>query len=396
MKFFKFFVIFLAFLSCKKKEIIKDKKNSVNYEIMVSYKLSKGETLERVLLWKIPFMSVSEGYYFIKFFESKVNTRSLKDGDKFIFLFDEDKKLKEVSFIRRDTPFVINKFLKNNESLGFDYKRIRKKYDIDTALIFVRIKENLYEAFEPYEGGIYLADFIADCFSWVIDFNTEVRKDDEIIVLFEKKSVEGEFISFGNILYILYKGKYTGKKDAIYFNGAYYDSSGNSLERYFLRSPLPFGRISSRFKLKRFHPILRIVRPHFGIDYVAPAGTPVFAVADGEIVYAGWKGGYGIYVEIKHRNNYRTGYGHLKRLAPYVIRGKKVKQREIIGYVGSTGLSTGPHLHFEVKKDGKFINFLDLKPSPKVVLGQKEKKNLSDLLLKIKKKIYEKKYIFPS
>ncbi|MEN3045596.1 MAG: M23 family metallopeptidase [Candidatus Hydrothermales bacterium] len=396
MRFFKIFFILLILLSCRKKQIIENKKDVVNYDILVSYRLSKGEKLESVLLWKIPFMSVSEVYYFIKFFEKRVNVRSLREGDKFIFLFDKDKRLKEVTLIKVDTPYVINKFLKNSESPGYEYKRIVKKVKIDTAYICVKVKESLYDALSPYEGGEYLADFIADCFSWVIDFNTEVRENDEVAVLFERKIVEGEFVSFGNVLYILYRGKYVGKKEAIYFNGSYYDSLGYSLERYFLRSPLPYGRISSKFKLKRFHPILRIIRPHYGIDYVAPAGTPVFAVADGEVVYAGWKGGYGIYVEIKHKNSYRTGYGHLKRLAPFIRKGKRVKQREIIGYVGSTGLSTGPHLHFEVKKDGKFVNFLNLKPLPKAILNAKDKKKLFNLLLKIKKKIYEKKYMYPS
>ncbi|MEO0280214.1 MAG: peptidoglycan DD-metalloendopeptidase family protein [candidate division WOR-3 bacterium] len=394
MRLFKFFLIFIIISGCKKKKNFVKESFKEYCNITVSYKLSKNESLEKVLLWKIPFISVSESYYFIKFFEKKVNTRKLKEGDRFIFLFSDEKKLKEVNFVRKDTPNVINRFFKDDKNGEFGFERVLKKIDVDTTLIYSKINSNLYESFQGYQGGEYLADFIADIFTWVIDFNTEVREGDEVTIFFERKFLEGEFISFGKVLYILYNGKLVGKKEAIYFNGNYYDSLGNSLEKYFLRSPLPYGRISSGFKKKRFHPILRIVRPHHGIDYAAPPGTPVLAVADGEVIFAGWKGGYGNFVKIRHKNGYITGYGHLKRISSFIRKGKRVKQGEIIGFVGSTGLSTGPHLHFEIKKDGKFLNFLNIKPPSKKKLDSKEKEIFYEVLKKIKEKMNEKRYQF--
>ena len=131
----------------------------------------------------------------------------------------------------------------------------------------------------------------------------------------------------------------------------------------FLKSPISFRnyRISSRFTYGRMHPILKIRRPHLGIDYAAPSGTPVQAVADGTVRFAGKKGGYGNYIEIRHANSYTTMYGHLKGFAKGIKAGKKVKQGQTIGYVGSTGLSTGPHLDFRVKEKNKFVDFLKMK-----------------------------------
>lgn len=394
MRLFKIFLILITISGCKKKKNLFKEDLKESYDITVSYKLSKNESLERILLWKIPFISVSESYYFIKFFQNKINPRNLKEGDRFIFLFNDQKNLKEVNFVRKDTPDIIHRFYKNNKNDEFEYERILKKINIDTTLIYSRIKSNLFEAFEGYEGGEYLADFIADCFAWVIDFNTEVREGDEVIVFFERKFFEDEFINFGKVLYISYNGKLVGKKEAIYFNGNYYDSVGNSLEKYFLRSPLPYKKISSRFKKKRFHPILRIVRPHHGIDYAAPYGTPVYAVADGEVIFAGWKGGYGNFVKIKHKNGYITGYGHLRRIASFIRKGKRVKQGEIIGFVGSTGLSTGPHLHFELTKNGIFLNFLKLNPPSKRTLNSEEKEIFYEVYKKIKEKLNEKRNQF--
>ena len=137
------------------------------------------------------------------------------------------------------------------------------------------------------------------------------------------------------------------------------------LTREFLKSPLRYSRISSRFSRKRFHPVLRIYRPHLGIDYAAPTGTPVEATSNGKIIFIGWRGGYGKCIIIRHNHIYTSFYGHLSRFARGMKRGKKVKQGQVIGYVGSTGLATGPHLDYRLKKRGKFINPLKFN-SPRV------------------------------
>ena len=163
-----------------------------------------------------------------------------------------------------------------------------------------------------------------------------------------------------------YEGELLSKHEAVLFedpsgNIDYYTKEGKSLRKAFLRAPLNYKYISSYFSNNRFHPILRIWRPHLAIDYAAPSGTPVSTIGDGTVIYKGWNVGYGNYIKIRHPNNYETGYGHLSRFASGLKNGQKVKQGEIIGYVGATGLATGPHLDFSISENGKRVDFLKLK-----------------------------------
>lgn len=390
MRLFKFLILFaFLFYSCKKKVSPNNKSdNSLDFEVNIVYKISKNETLEKILLWRIPYLRVSDAYYFLKFFSEKIDSRYLKSGDKLEFTFLKGKELLRVDYIKKDTPFVIYRFDRKDEI--YEFKRLKKKVKVDTAIYKLNIKYHLFEAFEKIKKGDFLADRVSDIFAWVIDFNTETREGDSVILLCEKKFIDGEFFDYGNILYVLYKGKYTGEKEAFYFKERYYDSTGSSLDKYFLKSPLPYGRISSRFTKKRFHPILRIIRPHHGIDYAAPSGTPVYAVGEGRVIFAGWKKGYGYFVSISHKNGYVTGYGHLKSIRNGIKKGRWVEEGEIIGYVGSTGLSTGPHLHFEIKKNGRFLNFLEMRPPSKKYLSEEEKEEFFKVKQKLKYIVYEK------
>jgi murein DD-endopeptidase MepM/ murein hydrolase activator NlpD len=166
-------------------------------------------------------------------------------------------------------------------------------------------------------------------------------------------------VGYGNILAAEYESEGTVHR-AIYFRdknrGSYYTPEGESLRRAFLKSPLEFSRISSGYSRGRRHPILGGVRPHLAVDYAAPSGTPVLAVADGVVKFAGRKGGYGNTITLRHRAKYETMYSHLSRLGKGIRRGARVMQRQVIGFVGSTGLSTGPHLDFRVIREGRFIN----------------------------------------
>ncbi|MDY6844584.1 MAG: M23 family metallopeptidase, partial [Thermodesulfobacteriota bacterium] len=143
--------------------------------------------------------------------------------------------------------------------------------------------------------------------------------------------------------------------------GGYYSPEGKSMKSAFLKSPLRFTRISSRYSLSRRHPILGGLHPHLGIDYAAKTGTPVWSVADGVVQFVGWKGGYGRQVVIKHKGGYKTYYAHFSRFARGIRKGVRVKQKQIVGYVGATGLATGPHLDFRVSKNGTFMNPLSVK-----------------------------------
>ena len=204
---------------------------------------------------------------------------------------------------------------------------------------------------------------LTDAFSWNIDFNTETRNGDEFAAVWEEHYTQDGTITGQDLVAALYKGQVTGENYAFYYNDEFFDESGKISKKMFLKSPISFRgvRITSRFNPKRMHPILRIRRPHLGIDYAAPIGTPVQAVADGVVTFVGRKGGFGNYVEIRHTNNYVTSYGHLYRYAGKTKKGAKVKQGDTIAYVGSTGLSTGPHLDFRIKEGNKFVDFLKMK-----------------------------------
>ena len=213
----------------------------------------------------------------------------------------------------------------------------------------------------------------ADIFSWQIDFLTECRNGDVFKLVWRRKLIDGKITEHGPVLIARYRGKRTTHTALLFEDGGargYYDLSGNSTQRMFLRSPLTYRRISSYFSHRRFHPILKIYRPHLGIDYAAPTGTPVSTVADGRVTFAGWQGGYGKLVIIRHANGYETMYGHLSRFGKGIQPGRYVKQGSAIGYVGQTGLATGPHLDFRIKKNRQFINFMAMKIPPALAVAK--------------------------
>jgi murein DD-endopeptidase MepM/ murein hydrolase activator NlpD len=200
----------------------------------------------------------------------------------------------------------------------------------------------------------------ADIFAWDINFFVDPQPGDSFALVFEKKYAEGRIMICGDILYAKYvsSGKVfeaIGLKNE-HEDMTYYDCQGRSLQKQFLKAPLHFTRISSGFSFHRKHPVLGIIRPHLGIDYAAPAGTPVYAAADGLVIYAGYNGGYGKYVRIRHGNAYETSYGHLKSISGSVRKGLRVTQGDLIGLVGQTGLATGPHLDYRMTVNSHFVN----------------------------------------
>jgi len=228
---------------------------------------------------------------------------------------------------------------------------------------------------------------IADIFAWDIDFLVDIRPGDTFQVIFEKHYRKGKCIGHGKVLAVRFVNQKRVYK-SFYFTDSksrscYYNKKGESLRKAFLKSPLRYSRISSHFSLKRFHPILKIYRPHYGVDYAAPIGTPVESVGNGRITFTGWKGGYGRYMRIRHNHIYETSYGHLSRFAKGLKKGSRVRQGDVIGYVGSSGLSTGPHLDFSVKKRGRFVNPLRIKSPPAFILSKNDKKKFNELILQM-------------
>jgi murein DD-endopeptidase MepM/ murein hydrolase activator NlpD len=230
-----------------------------------------------------------------------------------------------------------------------------------------RIERSLWDA---VESGAVDAQTILDLvtiFESDFDFASDTQPGDRFRLLVESRYADGEFVEVGRILAARYEAddqRLIGVAFEVDGRLTFYGPEGESLKKTFLRSPLQFTRISSGFTHRRPHPVLGGVRPHLAIDYAAPTGTPVWAVADGMVEFAGRKGGNGIQVLLRHRSGYKTYYNHLSRVARGIRPGVRVQQKAVIGYVGSTGLSTGPHLDYRVSVDGRFVNPLSEKFLP--------------------------------
>jgi len=245
---------------------------------------------------------------------------------------------------------------------------VRAEPDVWYRRIEGTIDGSLYESFLAAGGDANLCLRYADLLSWQVDFLTEPRAGDVFRVLVEDLRLHGEKLGFGKILVAEYAGRNAQARATRWTDSGgaldWYDDTGHSVRRAFLKSPLHYSRISSRFTARRRHPILKTVRPHWGVDYAAPSGTPVSALGEGVVVFAGRQGGFGNYVEVRHNATFTTCYGHLSRFGGGIRRGARVGQGQVVGYVGSTGLSTGPHLDFRVKRHGQYVDPLRLDAPP--------------------------------
>lgn len=279
-----------------------------------------------------------------------VDFRKLKGGQ---FRFVADEKGEMVTFIFEAGPIDIYEIERGPEG----YRARKKDIPLDTRLARVQgvIRSSFFEAMEAAGEKETLVLSFADILGSEIDFYKDLKEGDRFQILVEKVYKEKDFIRYGKIHAVEYR---RGEKviQGIYFEGDFYNEKGLALKKAFLKTPLRFTRISSRFSKARKHPILGGVFPHYGVDYAAPPGTPVWAVADGTVISCGWGGGFGKQIVLRHPNGYMTYYGHLSGYGPGIRNGVQVRQKQVIGYVGSTGLSTGPHLDYRLAKDGKFIN----------------------------------------
>lgn len=292
----------------------------------------------------------------VKKLDSIMFTRKLRAQDKYTISLTEDGKF-NIIIVSRDLSYYYVAKLGDEYVAGIIDQAVSTRQksargDIESSLFVSMVAKGM---------NVPLVVAFTDVFSWNIDFNSETRNGDEYAVVWDETATTGGAVVGQNILAAKYKGSYAGENYAFFFNDDFYDENGKVSKRLFLKSPISFRnvRITSRFTNARKHPVLRTVRPHLGIDYAAPRGTPVETVADGTVKKAMRNGGFGNYVEIAHSNGFVTTYGHLQR---YIVKpGQKVRQGAVIGYVGNTGLSTGPHLDFRIKEKGKFFDFLKMK-----------------------------------
>lgn len=227
------------------------------------------------------------------------------------------------------------------------------------------IEGSLFGATDAADVPDRIASEMAEALSGDIDFHKDLRRGDHFSVVYEAFYLDGQLVKTGRLLATEFINQ--GKTyQALYFKDTqgrdgYYSPDGQSMKRAFLKSPMPFSRVSSGFSSARFHPVLQTWRAHKGIDYAAPTGTPVRAVADARVNFAGVQGGYGNLVVLQHQGSYSTAYGHLSRFGKGIRRGASVEQGQVIGYVGATGIATGPHLHYEFRVNNVQKNPLALK-----------------------------------
>jgi murein DD-endopeptidase MepM/ murein hydrolase activator NlpD len=296
------------------------------------------------------------------------NLRQLRAGNALIVGRSVEGELREIRYTI-DTDRMLH-IVPGTDGFSAEVERIPSHVEVST--IHGRLDDSLFNAVEDAGASAEVAMRLAQIFGYDLDFYTDPRRGDTFSIVLEKKTyTNGETASYGSILAAEYD--HGGKKyQAVLFHDdqghpGYYTADGKSLQKAFLRSPLKFAApVTSHFSKARFHPILKVYRPHLGTDYAAPTGTPVQTIGSGKVEFAGRKGGDGNMVKIAHAQGYETLYLHLSRILVHV--GEHVEIGRTIGLVGMTGLATGPHLDFRISQRGQFLNFerLGLPPSEPV------------------------------
>lgn len=246
-------------------------------------------------------------------------------------------------------------------------ERFEKEIQTEIKTAAGVIESSLWNAMVLNGMSFDLAGKMEDALQWSVDFS-HLQKGDKFKLIYEQKYIEGEPAGVGVVKAALYQTASGADFHAIHFDtekeDGYYDLEGKPMKSSFLKAPVKYSRISSKFNLRRFHPVLKRVRPHYGTDYAAPYGTPIYAVGNGTVTRAAYTKGNGRFVKIRHDDTYETQYLHMQKFAKGIQSGVPVKQGQVIGYVGSTGLATGPHVCFRFWKNGKQVNHLALKFPP--------------------------------
>jgi len=341
----------------------------------------------------------SKLYGIVQKCDSVFDVRHIKSGNKYTAFFLKDSipdSLKTPQYIVYEKNKVDYIVFDLNDSLNV-YSG-KKEVVVKVKETGGEIRSSLWFAMEDAGVQPILANDLSEIYAWSIDF-FGLQKGDRFKIIYEEKFINDTSIGYGKIL-ASYFEHYNDSIYAIPFMQdsilSFFDLEGNSLRKAFLKAPLKFSRVSSGFTYARKHPILKIVRPHLGVDYAAPSGTPVHALGDGVVIKKLYTRGGGNYVKIKHNSVYSTGYMHLKGFAKGIKVGTRVAQGQVIGYVGMTGLATGPHLDFRVWQNGKNINPLHVKAPPVEPIKDenkesfvKEKLKYKELLDKIQYKIVE-------
>lgn len=313
--------------------------------------------------------------------------RNLRAGKEYCIIKDSCFQPEALVYIPN-----VYKYVKFNLKNSLNAEVVEKQIEICVETGSGKLTSSLWNTMVDNNMPPALITKMEDALAWSIDFyHTQVN--DEYKLVYEREYIDGEPVGVGTLIGAYYKN-YDNEYYAVHYEheaySGYYDLEGRPTKKAFLKAPVKFARISSNFNLKRFHPVLKRTKAHFGTDYAAPHGTPIFSVANGVVTHAAYTGGNGRYVKIKHDKMYQTQYLHMSRFADGLKVGKHVKQGEIIGYVGSTGLATGPHVCFRFWKNGVQVNHLkeNFAPAEPMPLSELEnffryRDNIVDLIDKI-------------
>lgn len=349
----------------------------MKYGLPIENYIVKNDTLQpretlADILYRLGF-TAQQIYNLAQCPDSIFDVRRMRPGQPYALLCDKDSAATPRYFIYEESPksYITFDLGDNNRAT-----RCTKPVEWRESEVAGRVNSSLWVAMEESGASPQLAVLMSHIFGWSIDF-FGIQKGDEFRLIYSQEHVEEKPLnnyrilaaSFATADTIVYAIPFVQDGEELFYN-----NNGNSLEGAFLKAPLDFYRITSKFTNSRFHPVLKRYRAHHGVDYAAPTGTPVYAIGSGKVIAKGYQaGGGGNYVKIRHNSTYTTTYMHLSRFAKGLKVGDTVKQKEVIGYVGSTGLSTGPHLDFRVYENGKPINPLTIKSQPKKPISQENK-----------------------
>lgn len=378
------FFFFMLLISCHEQST---KEIEIDPYLYISGNLQKGETLANALIEQ----NIENGsvYKIVNKLDSVYDLRKSHPGDSFLVKLDSLNIVQELTYF----PNKVVTYKIKRDSTGSYYSMIDSlKLTKEIKKCDGKISSSLYQGMIDQGESPALPMKFSQIFQWDIDFFIDPQKEDEFHLVYEQFSNNDQFVEYGDILVARYKSRnydniayrYTNRKGLT----KYYNEKGQSFQKAFLKSPLNYKRISSYFG-KRYHPITKKVSVHKGVDYAAARGTPVEAAADGTVIKASWSERHtGKTVVIRHTNGYKTLYGHLSKYGKYKS-GDRVKQHDIIGYVGSTGRSTGPHLHYTIYHHDVAINPLKLKNVSGPPVPKNEIKDFEIVIDSLKMMLFE-------
>ena len=320
--------------------------------------VKSGDNLSRI--FQRAGLNDKDVYKVVNSSEEAKRLKQLYPGHTFEFTI-EDEQLQQLKYVASK----VESYTITKTDDGFAFEDTSRTPDTHLTVRSAEIKHSLFAAGKEAQLDDRLVMELAGIFGWDVDFALDIREGDSFKVLFEEKYLDGEKIANGSILAAEFVNRGNRYKAVRYEdakgNTQYYTPSGKTMRKEFLRTPIDFARISSHFNLRRKHPVLNRIRAHKGVDYAAARGTPIRAAGNGKVIFAGRKGGYGNVVIIQHGQTYKTLYAHISKFRKGIRRGARVKQGQVVAYVGSTGLATGPHLHYEFYVNGSVRNPVTVK-----------------------------------